>query len=241
MIHSKSLAEEIADKLKTMLKDGFLQPGQKIENEQELIKKFNVSRTTVREAVKYLVSANILEIRRGKGTFVCTVPGTQEDPFGFDFINAEEKYSHLWEARKYFEPIFGKLAAMRATEEEIKQLKQIAMEMEDLYVKVEKPDTSQALIDMYCNKDIEFHNLICKMTKNPLFERFSSFINKSVLINYMHPTFRGAFPMARKIRTHMLIYEAIKNHNPELAYKLCERHMRHGSKLYIGVIEENPS
>ncbi|MDR3258616.1 MAG: FadR family transcriptional regulator [Fusobacteriaceae bacterium] len=241
MIHSKSLAEEIADKIKTMLKDGLIQPGQKIKNEQELIEKFNVSRTTIREAVKYLVSKNILEIRRGKGTFVCSVPGTQDDPFGFDFINEEERYSYLWEARKYFEPIFGKLAAIRATEEEIRQLRKIAMEMEDLYVEIEKQDISQTSIDTYCNKDIEFHNLICKMTKNPLFERFSSFINKSVLINYMHPTFRDTFPKSRKINTHSLICEAIKNRNPELACKLCERHMRHGSKLYIGVVEENPS
>lgn len=58
-----------------------------IPNEAELSKKLEVSGSTAREAIKTLVSQNILEIRRGSGTFVCNKPGVAEDPPGFRFIS----------------------------------------------------------------------------------------------------------------------------------------------------------
>ncbi len=47
--------------------------GDKLSNEIELSQKLNVSRTTLREAIKILVAYNILEIRRGKGTYVTKI------------------------------------------------------------------------------------------------------------------------------------------------------------------------
>lgn len=45
-------------------------PGSKLPNENELSEALHVSRTTLREAISFLVAQGVLEIRRGKGTFV---------------------------------------------------------------------------------------------------------------------------------------------------------------------------
>ena len=66
-----------------------IQRGEKLPNEFELAESLNVGRGTIREAVKLLVSRNILEIRRGKGTFVAQEPGVADDPYG------PVSYTHL--------------------------------------------------------------------------------------------------------------------------------------------------
>ncbi|MGI6851802.1 GntR family transcriptional regulator [Mesorhizobium sp. 1B3] len=57
---------------------GFLTPGSQLPPEDGLIKRFSVSRTTVRKAVENLVARGLVEIRRGKGTFVAQPKITQE-------------------------------------------------------------------------------------------------------------------------------------------------------------------
>ena len=71
----RSLAEQVADKLSEMIQEQALAEGQKLPNEFELAELLNVGRGTIREAVKLLVSRNVLEIQRGRGTFVKQSPG----------------------------------------------------------------------------------------------------------------------------------------------------------------------
>ena len=53
----------------------------------EMVEKLGVGRGTIREAVKILESRNVVEIRRGKGTFVCNDIGKIGDPVGFRFAS----------------------------------------------------------------------------------------------------------------------------------------------------------
>ena len=63
-----TLSQNIADKIKTKIMTGEFALGSKLPNENELMDDLNVSRTTIREAVKILISKNILYIERGKGS-----------------------------------------------------------------------------------------------------------------------------------------------------------------------------
>lgn len=62
---TKSLAQIAADDIIKLIKDNNMEPGQRLENEYELAKRLNVGRGTIREAIRSLVSRNILEVRRG--------------------------------------------------------------------------------------------------------------------------------------------------------------------------------
>ncbi len=64
------LGEQIEDELLNFIRQEQLEVGQKIPNEFELAEKFGVGRSTIREAVKGLVTKGILEVKRGSGTFV---------------------------------------------------------------------------------------------------------------------------------------------------------------------------
>ena len=67
------LSERTSDRLYEMIVDeGCYAPGSKLPNENELSGELGVSRTTLREAISFLVAQGVLEIRRGKGTFVAS-------------------------------------------------------------------------------------------------------------------------------------------------------------------------
>ena len=63
--------------------------GDKLPNEYKLADKLNAGRSTIREAIKALVSRNILEIRRGAGTFISQKGGIADDPLGLTFVKDE--------------------------------------------------------------------------------------------------------------------------------------------------------
>ena len=70
---------------------GVFKPGDRLPNEYELAQRLGVGRSTVREAIKLLVSQNVLEIHRGNGTFVCEQTGVAADPLGLKFIPGKKK------------------------------------------------------------------------------------------------------------------------------------------------------
>lgn len=66
----RPLYRQIQSDLRDRVASGELKPGAQVETEQELMARFGVSRATVRQALSGLVSEGMLEIRRGRGTFV---------------------------------------------------------------------------------------------------------------------------------------------------------------------------
>jgi len=68
--NSNFLYDEIKASIKGMIKSKGMHAGAKIPNESELCKMFDVSRITIRRAIKELIEENVIEVVRGKGTFV---------------------------------------------------------------------------------------------------------------------------------------------------------------------------
>ena len=117
-----SLSEETAEKLKHMILDeGIYSPGQKLPNESDLSKELSVSRTSIREAVKILISGNILEIRRGVGTFVKENPGAASNLFDMLYLSDKKEtgvfnnmFKNLVEALKIeYKPEIDKSAELQ--------------------------------------------------------------------------------------------------------------------------------
>ena len=90
------LSEQTADRIRQLIERQY-KPGDRIPAEMELAEFLGVSRTTIREAVKILCSRNILEIRRGHGTFVCENPGLPADPFGSKDMDEEQLKADIFE------------------------------------------------------------------------------------------------------------------------------------------------
>lgn len=223
---SQTLAREVAEKIEKRIVVGWFKPGQQIPPEQELMRQFDVSRSTLREAIKVLVSKGILEIRRGTGTFVCMLPGVSDDPLGLAFLPEESLNGYLFEARRIFEPEISRLAASRATDEEIEALGAIADEIEAMDGRLRGEDTPEEIILEIAEKDTEFHTRLCAMCRNPVLDRLVPIIIQSVLKSYVISTFRSRLSHSPRISTHKKIYYALKARNRDEAYALTQQHLK---------------
>lgn len=118
------LSEQTADRLYELIVDEGRYPlGSKLPNENELSQALQVSRTTLREAISFLVAQGVLEIRRGKGTFVKeALPSQGLDLTGLAGMRSRVRAKDLFEMRLIFEPATVALACSRATDEELEQI-----------------------------------------------------------------------------------------------------------------------
>lgn len=171
MKQNKMLSESVADELVYMIKEQKLYNcGDKIPNENELAVKFGVSRTTVREAVRILVTAGILEIQRGKGTFVTDFASNLEYKGLNELIDSNANVRDLFEIRLMFEPENAYLAAKRATDKEIEHILKLGEEIEEK-IKNKEDRTLQ---------EQEFHKAIAKATHNEFMSQLFPILFESI-------------------------------------------------------------
>ena len=166
------LSERTADKLYEMIVDDRrYEAGSKLPNENELSETLRVSRTTLREAISFLVAQGVLEIRRGKGTFVAEdLPAAGLDLTSMAGMRSRVRAKDLFEMRLIFEPATVALACQRGTEEELRQIQKKAERMER--VAAEGGDWPLA--------DQEFHLAIIKASHNEYMRRLYPIINGAV-------------------------------------------------------------
>ena len=130
---SESLTEKTANAIVAMIvKEHRFSPGDKIPNEMELSEELNVSRITLREAIRILCTRGMLEVRRGRGTFV--ISDNPEAMSGLGKLSVESDCSRreLLQLRLALEPMAAGNAAKRAGERELRELEGMLRRMEDL-------------------------------------------------------------------------------------------------------------
>ena len=166
------LSEQTSDRLYEMIVDEHrYAPGSKLPNENELSEELQVSRTTLREAISFLVAQGVLEIRRGKGTFVsAALPSEGLDLTGLAGMRSRVRARDLFEMRLIFEPATAALACQRATDEELEQIRKKAERVEE--VAAEGGDWPLA--------DQEFHMALIRASHNEYMRKLYPVINSAV-------------------------------------------------------------
>lgn len=209
----KLLPEQVSEQIINLITQRQLKAGEKLPNEFELAEKLAVGRGTIREAIKILVSKNVVEIRRGCGTFVCSRPGVVDDPLGFAFICDKKKLAlDLCEVRLMIEPEIAALAAQRAKKEEVEELQKIADEVAVLCQNQEQ----------HMEKDIEFHEQIAKLSKNHVVSNLVPVIQQGIAV-FIQVTDRAL--AMDTVRTHQKIVNAIKEGNSQKAKEAMLEHL----------------
>src|SRR5512133_1696665 len=131
-IKTKRLYEEIVEQIKQLIADGKLKPGDKLLAERDLADRFQVSRASVREAIRTLEMLGIIDIRPGEGTFV---RGTETDdiirPLAMFLAVERNSLLDMFEMRRIFETATASLAAQRATFEELDQIESMLANMRE--------------------------------------------------------------------------------------------------------------
>lgn len=203
-----------AQKVKTMIIQREMKPGDRLPTELELVDQFGVSRSTLREAMKVLRAENVVVIRQGSGTFVSHGTGIGEDPLGLNFTNQNKLIKNLFETRMLIEPNIAALAAQRATPEDIRNLKSLVMEMDRAQV------NSPGMAEM----DVQFHTAVAECTHNDVLIRVVPIINESIRRSHVE-THDDPESFKRAKRSHMGIYKAIAEGEYMNARFLAERHV----------------
>jgi len=225
MSHEKILSKSTANRIKEKIISGDFSTGEQIPNEQELAEEFSVSRPTIREAVKILVSQNILEIRRGKGTYVRSEPGVSEDPFGFEFMQQKDFVYNLAEIRTILEPLAAGLAARRASDEEIAGLQSISDEIDRLISEVHDEQVSAESLEQMALLHIQFHTTLFKMSHNPVLDRMLPVLGLAQTESFSNEAFYENFRKKYKEGSHSDICNAIAGRDPKKAFRLREEQL----------------
>jgi DNA-binding FadR family transcriptional regulator len=212
----RSLAQQTAQRLYNLIAaEKKLAPGQKLPNELELSQEMGVSRATLREAIRALTTQGVLEVRRGKGTFVSPRAGELED-FGFDALErVRGQLRDLFELRSIVEPQAARLACQRATEAELQEILARGRQV-DACIRAGEDRT---------RADREFHAAIVRATHNEFMMRLLPVINQAVASAVRTGEHREQ--LARDtLRDHALLLEFFQKRDGEGAEHAMAIHMR---------------
>ena len=210
---NKPLPELISEEIEKLIVQGEFKAGDRLPSEYELAQRLGVGRSTVREAIKTLVSRNVLEVHRGNGTFVCEQTGLVQDPLGLRFQPNKKRIGlDLCEVRLMIEPEIAALAAQKATDEEIAQMQKLCDEIGE---KVHKNEN-------YGELDQELHTLWATCTRNTIMPNLLPILSQAIPL-FIDITKRAL--QIQSLETHQAVVDAIRAHDPEAARAAMRIHL----------------
>jgi GntR family transcriptional repressor for pyruvate dehydrogenase complex len=208
------VSDEIVDQIRNLISQGKLKPGDRLLPERELIREFDVSRPSLREALNSLMTMGFLEIK-GKRTFIKSVASeSMQNPLSLLLKADTQKIFDLIEVRKAIEAWGAFLAAQRATEEDIKQLANIIEEMREAFEKGQSWE----------KQDADFHLGLAQATHNTIQTHIMSTIY-DLLRESMAKVFKDRSKVKKLLDHHYRIFSAIKNHSPDKARERTLEHL----------------
>ena len=152
------LTDDVINRLRSMIQSGELPPGTRLPPEHQLALQMGISRSGVREAVKTLASARVLDVRRGDGTYVTSLaPHLLLEGIGFAFeLLQGDTLLEVMEVRRLLEPPATAMAAGRMSAGQFDEATGVMEQM-----RVHMGDAEELL-----KLDIAFHRLVAKAAGN---------------------------------------------------------------------------
>ncbi len=210
-----AISEDITARLLTMIKEGELKPGAKLPPERELAEMMQVSRPSLREALRALSIMNIIEIRQGDGTYVTSLePELLVEHLDFVFSLSDTTIVELFKARRIVEVGLAAMAAEQITDEEIAKLEDC------LTHSIENVDNHAAFLQA----DVELHETIVDAAHNPFLKRFMASIYHLGRASRSR-TVEIPGVVNQVVEDHRAIVAAMKARDPEKARQAMLQHL----------------
>ena len=211
-IRQVSPRDAVSEEILALIRSGELKPGERLPSEPELIEMTGVSRSSVREAIRGLETMGLIEIRRGKGTYVREISPVGVNDAQLLLMLADRKVlEDLIEVRLTLEPLIVKLAAERATASDVAALKHTLDSMRKARGH-----------DEWRPPHLAFHQLLAEATHNIILTKIWSLVT---LFLKDSPLVTGA-TVAAQPHVHEDLYEAIAAHDPERAQATMQAHQQ---------------
>jgi DNA-binding FadR family transcriptional regulator len=202
-----SAAAQAMRQIQEMIVDGRLAAGQRLPAERELSEMLQISRPTLRETIRSLVSLNILESRHGSGTYVAALDTkTLLEPLQFVMSLSVRTVDELFEARLLIEPALAALAAARADAAQVAVMRAV----------LDNPDRVAT--------DVALHRLVADAAGNAvlaaLLQTLSTLGQASRALTATRPGM-----LRRTAAEHRAIVDAIDRRDPDAARAAMTEHL----------------
>lgn len=216
----RGLVQVIVDDLASSIKGGQIKPGDKLPTEAEIMARFEVSRTVVREALSKLQASGLVDTRHGIGTFALALPDTSNFRIAPEDFSTVADVISLLELRISLETEAAGLAAQRRTEANLSTL-EVALAAFSASV-FHDADTLPA--------DFEFHMEVARATGNQHFADLMSYLGTMIIprarVNTPLSAPEGRLSYLQHLHgEHESIFNAIKNQDPDAARAAMRTHL----------------
>ncbi|MET3506187.1 FadR/GntR family transcriptional regulator [Halalkalibacter oceani] len=209
-VQHRKLVDQVLEQLKQYLLSGEFQVNDKIPTEPKLMEELGIGRSTLREGIKILVYAGVLEVKQGAGTYIRSLHFSSNQ---FEQRLNEAKQEDIFEVRKMLDLEVVRLAAKRRTEEDLLQLKG--------YLDKRNQALQEGNYSAYIDFDIEFHAAIAKASQNTLlYELYQTITPK--LRNILSGLILKTDRYQDNTEIHLRLFRAILEQDPDEA-ETCAR------------------
>src|SRR5215218_7972124 len=210
------LSHLIVQQLCGLIRESRLRPGDRLPPERDLAEQLQVSRASLREALRTMAIAGLVESRHGGGTYVRdALSWDAVSPLALVLQASDDTVGDLWEIRLIVEPEIAARAAIRASDSDIAALNELLAQQESAIGQV---DTSLAI-------DRAFHRELARASHNPVAVRVVEMIGSLLTEGRSH------FVTSRErqqnaLRRHRDILTAVGGRNPEAAQNAMLNHLQ---------------
>jgi GntR family transcriptional repressor for pyruvate dehydrogenase complex len=211
----------LAAQLQRQILGGEIPPGGALPSERKLAERYRVSRSVVREVLGVLAERRLIEVVIGRGAFV-RAPRTTDAARAFQGVLRRHGVTarQLVEARRLLESHAAELAAVRATDADLR----------DMLTHLEALEGADRLVERV-RRDLAFHITVARAAHNPVLEvMFASIAEPSaelILRSLSDPATAAA-----GVPVHRRVYNAIRSGNPRAARSAMARHADIAAQTY---------
>jgi GntR family transcriptional repressor for pyruvate dehydrogenase complex len=229
-VQTRRTFEEAADQIAEKVRTGELRTGDRLPGERSLAAQMEISRPTLREAVKVLVDAGVLEVRRGPGggMYVAT------DVVPTDLVRHSAslrlaEIAAVLEARRLLEPRVAQLAADRASEEDFAAMERSIEAMR----RIVEGGWHQRHEDRFLQLDVQFHLALARAAGNPTVETLMRIVFRQLEIARDMAMHVPLIP-EWTIRIHERTLAALRSGEPEEVDAVMDEHLGQLERTYEG-------
>lgn len=202
-----AVTDEAIIKIKQMLLDGTLRPGDRLPPEKDLSLELGLSRNSLREAVKALELIRVLDVRRGDGTYVTSLdPRLLLEAMSFVVdLHHDDSVLDLFEVRRILEPAAAALATRRAGPDDLAALRRL----------VDAVDTTTSVEDLV-GHDTAFHLAVCELSGNRYLSTLLSSMSSQTLRARIWRGLTEEHSVERTLAEHRAIVDAMASGQDDL-------------------------
>ncbi len=215
-IKRESVAEMVARRILALVQQGALKPGDQLPAERDLAQSLNVSRPSVREAIRALSILGVLKVRQGGGAYISELDAEALlGPIQFYLALQDMNVRDLYEARMLIESDVARRAAERMSDEDVAELSRMLDAQKDT---LSDPDA-------FRESDYRFHEKIWTGCGNAFLKRIGESLNV-IGLEFRKRASESVGILEQSYQDHRDLVAALARHDVEAAAEAAARHMR---------------